>query len=246
MEEDNESSKKEETNNFADRVMRDEFKYDYKDETENNDEYEKALEKDIETNCEFKEYVDKLELEDLNDEELSKMENFEIINVKNYQIQKLKSYVYSLEKEKEDLIENFKNTTNVLLDRIKELEFSETGVRPQTGYIVRDIEQRKNQKMNETQRRANESRSNDMAQRTNRGDKSSDRIKSNTQMLDFTENSGKKQRCPNCTKEFEEAHFLKHSLECLRNYIRCKVCSQLIHENDKKEHLNSWRVKEVN
>ena len=65
-----------------------------------------------------------------------KLEKQEIIDFKNYQIQKLKAYINSLETEKEDLIENYRNTTNNLLDRIKDLETKSTGKRPETAFIV--------------------------------------------------------------------------------------------------------------
>ena len=55
-----------------------------------------------------------------------------------------------------------------------------------------------------------------------------------------------KQRCPHCTKEFANEIFLQHSLDCLRNKIRCKKCNELIDEKFKKEHLLEWRSKEVN
>jgi hypothetical protein len=67
------------------------------------------------------------------------MEKQEIIDFKNYQIQKLKAYIASLEKEKEDLIENYRNTTNTLLDRIKDLESKSYGERPETAYILNNI-----------------------------------------------------------------------------------------------------------
>ena len=95
---------------------KEEFKYDYNelsDNEEDYDEYEKHLEKDIENNCDLNVYVNKFVLDEKSDSELLKMEKHEIIDFKNYQIQKLKAYIISLEKEKEDLIENFKNTTTV-------------------------------------------------------------------------------------------------------------------------------------
>jgi hypothetical protein len=120
--------------------LKDEFKISYNFEDEIDDEYEKELERDIESNCnEFRLYVDKLEIEEKNDDELLQMEKSQIIDFKNYQINKLKAYIISLEKEKEDLIENFKNSTNVLLNRIKDLEQSMYGQRPQTPNIMAQI-----------------------------------------------------------------------------------------------------------
>ncbi len=45
----------------------------------------------------------------------------------------------ALEKEKEDMAENFQSGSNVLLERIKELESSTLGARPQTANILERI-----------------------------------------------------------------------------------------------------------
>ena len=137
------------------KFLKDEFKINYNDENM-NDDYERILEKDIENNCDLNVYVDKLEFEEKKDEDLIKMEKQEIIDFKNYQIQKLKAYIISLEKEKEDLIENYKNTTNSLLDRIKDLESKNIGARPETAFIL--------DKMNTKQRENNTSNNNNKVQ----------------------------------------------------------------------------------
>ena len=54
-------------------------------------EYEKILEKEIESNCTFNKYVDKLKLrDDFTDDELLTKKGEEIISYKNEQITKLK------------------------------------------------------------------------------------------------------------------------------------------------------------
>ena len=115
--------------------------FEYSLSTEDNEiqeqEYEKLLEKDIET---ASLYVDKLELtNDLTDEELLSKSKQEIIDYKNANILKLKAYITSLSQEKNDLIENYKNSTNNLLERIKELEKASTGLRPETPMITKNI-----------------------------------------------------------------------------------------------------------
>ena len=178
-------------------------------------EYEKLLEKEIESNCTFNKYIDKLELrDDFTDEELiSQKTKEEIISYKNEQLTKLKAYIASLEQEKEDLINSFKNTTNALLDRIKELELKLNNnnsinpsnqiiiERPQTAMIVKDLQVQEN----------------------------GENIYKN-----------KKQRCPNCQKEILESDLIAHSLTCLRHSFKCKKCGELINDSSLKEHINNW------
>ena len=93
-------------------------------ESQGDLDFEKHLVKDIESSCNFNVYIDKLEIKDeYTDEELiSKKTKEEIVQYKNEQIDKLKAYITSLEQEKEDLIDNFKDTTSLLLEKIKDFE----------------------------------------------------------------------------------------------------------------------------
>ena len=188
------------------------------DENTGNLEFEKLLEKDIESNCTFNKYIDKLELrDDFTDEELiSQKTKEEIISYKNEQLTKLKAFIASLEQEKEDLINSFKNTTNALLEKIKDLELKlninnpnndinpDIIERPKTAMIVQDLQETDNNNNN------------------NNADKN------------------KKQRCPNCQKEIPESEYMAHSLNCLRHSFKCKKCGELINDEIVQEHINSW------
>ena len=94
------------------------------DGSPNDLEYENHLVKDIESSCNFSVYVDKLDIKDeLTDEELiAQKTKEEIVKYKNEQIDKYQAYITSLEQEKEDLIDNFRTTTSLLLEKIKDLE----------------------------------------------------------------------------------------------------------------------------
>ena len=192
------------------------FKYPLPTNDEDNPgdiEYEKMLEKEIESNCTFNKYIDKLELRnDFTDEELiSQKTKEEIISYKNEQLMKLKAYIASLEQEKEDLINSFKKTTNALLDQIKTLEQKsnfnsfdsnkKSIERPQTAMIAKDLQVKDNMTNN---------------------------------------NIDKKQRCPNCQKEILETEYIEHSLKCLRYSYKCKKCGELINDNIAKEHMMNW------
>ena len=200
------------------------FKYNFpenEDEFSNDLEYDKILEKEIESTCTFNKYINNLEIKnDFTDEELilNKTKE-EIILYKNEQIIKFKAYIASLEQEKEDLINNFKNTTNILLDKIKELELklmnknsdnNENNLlnieRPGTAMIIKEIQE------NESEKKIN--------------------IKDKNKHI--------KQRCPNCQKDILDSEFIAHSLICLRHSFRCKICGELINENSINQHNNIW------
>ena len=111
-------------------------------ENEEEDDFAKKLEEDLEKESNI--YINNFELKsEKSDEELMKMSKEEIITYKNIQISQLRSYINSLEKEKEDLINNFKITTDTLIEKIKQIEFNCQGIRPQTAHIIKDINENK-------------------------------------------------------------------------------------------------------
>ncbi len=63
----------------------------------------------------------------------------ELIAKKDQRIRELEAKVAALEKEKEDIVDNFQTSTEVLLERIKELESVSLGARPQTANILARI-----------------------------------------------------------------------------------------------------------
>jgi len=236
--------------------IKDEFKYDLDDLSD--DEYEKILDKDIAAECGLNVYVDKLEeIEEIQEEKLLKMEKKDIIDYKNGQIQKLKAYILSLEREKEDIIENFKNTTNILLEKIKQKEFEDYGVRPQTAMIVENIKEtninsynmlnsvRNNNNSMNNYNNYNNNNFNDMNGYKPPEKKKVDIIKFDDDDVGSNISKNTHERCANCKKEIPKENSIAHSLDCFRNYITCKVCKELISVKFKKEHLNEWRTKEV-
>ena len=109
-------------------------KYELNSPKEEEDDFAKQLEEELEK--ESNGYIDKFEyIKEKSDDELLQMSKEEILTYKNLQITQLKSYVNSLEKEKEDLINDFKITTDALIEKIKDNEFINNGIRPQTPMI---------------------------------------------------------------------------------------------------------------
>lgn len=223
--------------------LKNEFKYDAEDNLD--DEYEKILDKDIEANCGLNIYVDQLDDdEEINEKNLIVMEKKEIIEYKNLKIKKLKAYIASLEREKEDIIENFKNTTNILLERIKQKEYEDYGVRPETAKIVENIKDKKRNAYPH-----NNNYNNINGKKTHPNNFSSDKKETNImkfhENLEIKLNKNEFERCANCKKEIPKENSIVHSLNCYRNFITCKACKELISVKMKKEHLMEWRTKEV-
>lgn len=220
--------------------LKDEFKYDNEDSLD--DEYEKILDKDIETNCGLNVYIDQLDdIEEISKERLLNMEKHEIVDYKDFQIKKLKAYIVSLEREKEDVIENFKNTTNILLEKIKQKEYEDYGVRPETAKIVENFKDqniRSYNNYNDFKKKSNES--NDIIKERNVIN-----VMKFDENIEFKINKNLFERCANCKKEIPKENSIAHSLNCFRNFITCKVCKELISVKVKKEHLIEWRTKEV-
>ena len=236
-------------------------------ESQGDLDFEKNLVKDIESSCNFNVYIDKLEIKDeYTDEELiAKKTKEEIVQYKNEQIDKLKAYITSLEQEKEDLIDNFKDTTSLLLEKIKDFE-SDPNYTPKKDVIynnkinnninsinMNNIEETKNDineiKMNKDNNINNiDDINNNMINDYYKGmPKNFNKIeRPQTAMIaeqlnNPKINSNKMQRCANCQKEILESEFVAHSLICLRHTFRCKKCGELINEKEKKKHLEKYR-----
>ena len=200
-------------------------------ENEEEDDFAKELEKDLETESNI--YINNFQSkEEKTDDELLLMTKEEIITYKNIQISQLKSYIISLEKEKEDLINNFKITTDTLIERIKQIEFNNQGIRPQTACIIKDINDNKKTKSkinyNKKDLFDDEEEDNNIVNENNNLEK---------------ENKNQIQRCPNCTKEFPISEYIEHSLQCLRKIYRCTKCNKMMPINEKETHLNNYQNK---
>ena len=190
---------------------------------ENNeeDEFAKELEKDLENESNV--YINNFKYEqEKSDDELMLMTKEEIITYKNIQISQLKSYINSLEKEKQDLIDNFKITTDTLIEKIKQIEFNTQGIRPQTACIIKDINS--NKKLNSN---INYNKKDLFYEEDNNDNNINNQI----------------QRCPNCTGEFPISEYIEHSLQCLRKIFRCQKCNKMMPINEKETHLNNYQNK---
>jgi len=196
-------------------------------ENEEEDDFAKELEKDLENESNI--YINNFQLnEEKSDDELLLMSKEEIITYKNIKISQLKSYINSLEKEKEDLINNFKITTDTLIEKIKQIEYKSQGIRPQTACIIKDIN------TNNKKSKINYNRTDLFDDDENNNIDSTNKINNNEKEI---------QRCPNCTREFPISEYIEHSLQCLRKIYRCQKCNKMMPINEKETHLNNYQNK---
>ena len=199
-------------------------------ENEEEDDFAKKLEEDLEKESNI--YINNFELKpEKTDEELMLMTKEEIITYKNIQISQLRSYINSLEKEKEDLINNFKITTDTLIEKIKQIEFNNQGIRPQTAHIIKDINDNK---------KKNIKIKNDLFDEEEKDYGFNKNIKNIDNIINPTNEF---QRCPNCTKEFPISEYIEHSLQCLRKIYRCQKCNKIMPLSEKETHLNNYQNK---
>lgn len=131
--------------------------YNDSEEEDTQDDFDKQLEKEIEQECSFTKYVSpssSLTTNVISDDELLTKSKSEIIQYKNRQITELKNIILSNEHEKDSLIDNYKDTINKLLERIKELETKTIGTRPQTATIAKRIQQQQQLTNNNTKNKS--------------------------------------------------------------------------------------------
>ncbi|OLQ00201.1 hypothetical protein AK812_SmicGene17165 [Symbiodinium microadriaticum] len=62
------------------------------------------------------------------------------LNLLKAEVRRLRSKVQALQNEKDDMVDNFRSTTQILLNRIKELESNDAQSRPQTAAVIDRIE----------------------------------------------------------------------------------------------------------
>ena len=63
----------------------------------------------------------------------------ELITKKDIEIKDLEEKIAAAQKENQSIIDNFQTSTEILLERIKELETTSIGARPQTANILARI-----------------------------------------------------------------------------------------------------------
>ena len=123
---------------------------------------------------------------------------------KNFrEIERLKQEIEDQKQEADVMIESFRISSDMLLERLKDLEsVNFGGDRPQTAQVLGRIEQ---EKMNRP------SIMNDMGP---------------PQILNLENGDPEEEEmeeCSNCKENVPAREFAKHTVQCIRNTVKCKI-----------------------
>lgn len=177
------------------------------------------------------------------------------------EVRRLRTKIEVLEREKDDMVDNFRTTTKVLLERIKELEseLSETKSRPQTAAVIERIENRSSSRPPLPRRQGTPGTvaasggvgSMGLGGSLSRAGGSSPggcyshppevlRIEEDP-LSPAEDEAGCLQVCGNCSREIPGGNFITHTVFCYKNNYRCGTCDEVIPVRDKEEHIRYWR-----
>ena len=116
-------------------------------------------------------------------------ELIKLLEEKDTRIEKLEAIIYVMKDEQEGMVEQFKQSTNVLIEKLKNETEQRTGVRPQTAQLLHD--NKKNLGMSNISKLSTIS---EKSEKKNEPEVS----------------------CYNCHKKFPESKLKKHMVQCYR------------------------------
>ena len=122
------------------------------------------------------------------------------------------------------MVESFRISSDMLLERLKDLEsINFPGERPQTAQVLGRIEQ----------------------ERMNRpkimDDMGPPQILNLENGDPYEVKMEEESECSNCKRMILASDMAKHTIQCIRNSVKCKICHEAIPKDRKKEHLHDWR-----
>jgi len=184
----------------------------------------------------------------------------DLIDRKDARIKELETKVAALEKEKEDIVDNFQTSTEVLLERIKDLETSALGARPQTANILARIGifllifHFSSFLENSVQYKPPENEISNKNHNYYVGSAKADILTidhppENNSPTEIEEIKGAAQeevtpgmsKCTNCGELISSNKMVTHTVSCYRNSTKCKICGERLLKSKKTEHLAYWR-----
>lgn len=161
------------------------------------------------------------------------------LGIMRLEVQRLKGKVARMEREKDDMVDNFRTTTQILLNRIKELEAEvlQGQSRPSTAAVVERIEG--HPRLLTAQLTRPELRG--VAGRQEvpevmRIEEESPEVTggNSSQTADAS-------ICGNCGRQIPEGNMVSHTIHCYRNNFRCDTCDEVLPLRDRESHMQHWR-----
>ena len=148
------------------------------------------------------------------------------------------------EQEIDEMVENFNISTNILLERIKNMEEEYVGVRPQTAMILDKADGGVGGGGRGNVKSLVEDRRNQQKLNMEKSGKSNILTNPLRSGLLFSQLEDQTMRkCHNCKKEFPDNELKKHTIFCYRTLVRCKKCGKELSKSMAPEHLAKWRNK---
>lgn len=174
------------------------------------------------------------------------------------EVKRLRTKIAALEQEKDDIIDNFRDTSKILLSRIKELEseLSDTKSRPATAAVIDRIENRPAGKPPLPQSRGSTSGGSTKKATTPHApevlrldEEPSEAITAVACGVCVSEGAaGGRQspehateKCGNCGRDIPVSNLVSHNIYCYRNSWRCAPCDKVLPLNQKEAHLQQWK-----
>ena len=169
----------------------------------------------------------------------------ELLNKKDARIRELEDKVKATEKERDDMIDNFQTSTEVLLERIKELESISLGARPQTANILQRIGISLQSYLCSENARTEK----DPLDRKNHNyyvseSEPKENVEEIKASAEEDKNGDEPALCTNCGDAISPGKMVTHTVACYRNSTKCKVCGERLKKTMKAEHLAAWRSNE--
>eukprot|EP00742_Colponemidia_sp_Colp-10_P004945 GILJ01005283.1.p1 GENE.GILJ01005283.1~~GILJ01005283.1.p1 ORF type:complete len:363 (-),score=31.17 GILJ01005283.1:111-1199(-) len=161
------------------------------------------------------------------------------------EIYRLRGQLREVLEEKEEMVDNFRVTTSVLLERIKELEAERAGTleRPQTAAIMGRIESKNRPppRQDLPPRPVSRSRSVEgMSPRFEDASPTTSRRRLITASPPPQDEESKVSICGNCQQKIASHLVASHTVTCYRTTFRCNACGELLPLKQKDEHQDSW------
>jgi hypothetical protein len=178
------------------------------------------------------------------------------------EVKRLKCKVQTMDREKDQMIDDFRLTTQTLLERIKELEMEVTHAssRPQTAAILERIEGRPAASSTAAPSRpprlpragsgsggypTTASHAPEVLRIEEEEPEEQSLLASQPDLAasegDPCEANGEEPAvCGNCGAVVPEGNLVTHSIHCYRNTYRCTACGEVLSNRDREAHVQHW------